>query len=79
MKTSNLTFLPLLFVGIFITAAFGSAINNSIARPDSWVSHLLLPGYTVGLIVICSSMIQSLSGRVKDLESKIQKLEHSRS
>ena len=57
-------------------AFFGSEISRLIGRPDSWAGYLLLPGYSLGLIVISASMFLRLTSQVKDLECKIQKLEN---
>ncbi len=76
MKTSKSFFFLLLFAGMFLVAFFGSQINRSIGPSDSWTSHLLLPGYSLGLIVISASMFLPLTSRVKDLESKVRKLEN---
>ena len=54
---------------------FGSEMSRSIGRSDSWLRHFLLPGYSLGLIVISASMVLRLASQVSDLESKIQKLE----
>jgi len=37
----------------------------------------MLPGYSLGLIVISGSMCLRLSSKMRDLESKIQKLENN--
>jgi hypothetical protein len=63
----------LLFVGV-IMAAFGSEIENSITLPKSWAGHLLLPGYSVGLLMICGSMVLLLGAQVRDLQSKVEEL-----
>jgi len=65
----------LLFVGVMLMAGFGSEIANSIALPKSWVGHLLLPGYRVGLLMMCGSMFTQLAKQVKDLQSKVSKVE----
>jgi len=35
----------------------------------------MLPGYSLGLIVISGSMFLRLTSKMRDLESKVQKLE----
>jgi len=65
-----------LFAGIFLAAFFGSQISRWIGSSDSWTSHFLLPDYILGLIVISVSMFLPLTSRVRDLESKVRKLEN---
>lgn len=60
-------------------AVFGSEIAAAITPSKSWAGHLLLPGYTVGLIMISGSMFTQLSSQVKELQSKIEKLESEKS
>ena len=79
MKNSSPISYVLLFTGIFLMALFGSQISRSIARPESWVGPLLLPGYSLGLIVIGASMFVRLARQVRDLESKVDKLENEKS
>ncbi len=76
MKTSKPFCFLLLFAGMFLVAFFGSQISRSIGPSDSWTSHFLLPGYSLGLIVISASIVLPLTSRVRDLESKVQKLEN---
>ena len=75
MKTSNPLSFLLLFAGMFLMAFFGAQISRSIAQPESWAGQLVLPGYSLGLIVISASMFLRLTRQVNDLESKVQKLE----
>ena len=75
MKTSQPPFFLLFFAGMVLMSFFGSEISRSIGRSDSWTSHLMLPGYSLGLIVISGSMFLRLTSKMRDLESKVQKLE----
>ena len=75
MKTSQPAFFLLFFAGMVLMSFFGSEISRSIGRSDSWTSHLMLPGYSLGLIVISGSMFLRLTSKMRDLESKVQKLE----
>ena len=77
MKTLQPAFFLLFFAGMILTSFFGSEISRSIGRSDSWTNNLMLPGYSLGLIVISGSMCLRLSSKMRDLESKIQKLEHN--
>jgi hypothetical protein len=79
MKTSNATYFLLLFVGTFLMGFFGSQLSRSIGPADSWTSHLLLPGYSIGLIVISISMFLRLSSELRNLESKVRDLENKAS
>jgi hypothetical protein len=75
MKTSNPLSFLLLFSGIFLMAFFGAEISRSLAPPESWAGQLGLPGYSLGLIVISASMFLRLTRQVRELQSKVQKLE----
>ena len=75
MKTSEPAFFLLFFAGMVLMSFFGSEISRSIGRSDSWTRHLMLPGYSLGLIVISGSMFLRLTSKMRDLESKVQKLE----
>ena len=78
MKTSQPAFFLLFFAGMALMSFFGSEISRSIGRsPDSWTAHVMLPGYSLGLIVISASMCLRLSSQIRDLESKVRKLEDS--
>ena len=77
MKTSQPAFFLLLFAGMVLMSFFGSEISTSIGRSDSWTSHLMLPGYSLGLIVISGSMYLRMTSQMRDLESKIEKLENN--
>ena len=68
-----------MFVGVMLMAGFGSEIGNSITLPKSWAGHLLLPGYSVGLLMICGSMFTRLGAQVKDLQSKVEELNKPKS
>ena len=76
MKTSRPIYFVVLFAGLFLVAFFGSGIDSAIGGADSWVRHLLLPGYSLGLIVISASMFLRLTSQVRDLESKVKNLEN---
>jgi len=58
---------------MFLMAFFGAQISRSIAQPESWAGQLVLPGYSLGLIVISASMFLPLTRQVRDLESKLEK------
>jgi len=60
-------------------AVFGSEITSAIAPSNSWAWRLILPGYSVGLLMISGAMIKQLSSQVKELQSKVEKLENTRS
>jgi hypothetical protein len=80
MKTrKSAGYYILLFVGVMLMAAFGSEIANSITLPKSWAGHLLLPGYSVGLLMICGSMFMLLSAQVRHLQSKVEELTRTKS
>jgi hypothetical protein len=76
MNTSKPIFFLLLFAGIFLIAFFGSQISRSIGQSDSLAGHFLLPGYSLGLIMISASMFLRLTSQVRDLESKVRQLEN---
>ena len=76
MKTSKRTFFLLLFAGILLMALFGSEMSRSTLQTGSWISHLLLPGYSLGLILISASMFLRLTAQVRELESKVRELEN---
>jgi hypothetical protein len=69
----------LLFVGVLLMACFGSEMAASIALSKSWAGHLLLPGYSVGLIMISGAMCARLGAEFRDLQSKVEKLESTKS
>ncbi len=77
MKTAGYYFL--LFAGVLLMACFGSEITATILPSKSWLGHLLLPGYSVGLIVISGSMFTRLNSQVRELRSKVEKLESAKS
>jgi len=80
MKTYNpVGYYILLFAGVLLMACFGSEIAGSIAPSKSWAGHLLLPGYSVGLIMISGAMFTRLGAQVRDLRSKVEKLESTKS
>ena len=79
MKISKLVSFVLLFAGIFLMAFFGSQIGRSLDPSSSWVGQFLLPGYSLGLIAVSASMFWRLSSEVRDLQTKIQKLENKNS
>jgi hypothetical protein len=74
MKTNKTAYYILLLAGMLLMAFFGSEITNAIAPSKSW-GRLLLPGYSVGLIMISASMVTQLASQVKELQSKVEKLE----
>jgi len=76
MKTANPIFFLLLFAGIFLMAFFGTELSRSITGPEPWAGRLVLPGYSLGLVVISASMFLRLTRQVRNLESKVQKLEN---
>jgi hypothetical protein len=69
----------LLVAGALLMACFGSEIASSIAPSKSWAGHLFLPGYSVGLLMICGAMFTLLSARVRDLQSKVEELNRTKS
>jgi hypothetical protein len=80
MKTRTpVGYYILLVAGVLLMACFGSEIAASIAPSKSWVGHLLLPGYSVGLIMISASMFTRLDAQLRDLQSKVEKLESTKS
>ncbi len=80
MKTRTpATYYLLLVTGVLLMACFGSEIAASIAPSKSWAGHLLLPGYSVGLIMISGAMFARLGAQVRDLQSKLEKLESTKS
>jgi hypothetical protein len=74
-----MSYYILLFTGVLLMAIFGSEITGAIAPSKSWAWRLLLPGYSVGLIMISASMVKQLAYQVKDLQSKVEKLESAKS
>jgi hypothetical protein len=76
MKTNKTAYYILLFAGVLLMAVFGSEITSAIAPSKSWGWRLLLPGYSVGLIMISAAMVTQLASQVKELQSKVEKLEH---
>jgi hypothetical protein len=75
MKTAKSGYYLLLVTGVLLMAFFGSEITNLIEPSKSWWGgRLLLPGYSLGLMMFSASLFTQLSSRVKDLESKIEKL-----
>jgi hypothetical protein len=80
MKTRKpIAYYILLFVGAILMAGFGSEIANTIALPKSGAGHLLLPGYSVGLLMICGSMFTLLGAQVRDLQSRVEELNKHKS
>ena len=79
MKISKPVSFVLLLAGMFLMAFFGSEIGRSLAPNSSWVGQFMLPGYSLGLIVVSASMFWRLSSEVRDLQAKIQKLENKNS
>ena len=75
MKTSKPGYYVLLVCGVLLMACFGSEITNTIEPSKSWAGRLLLPGYSVGLIMISAAMFTRLGSDVKELQSKVEKLE----
>ena len=67
-----------LFAGIVLMAGFGSKIATSLALSKSWAGSLLLPGYSVGLLLISRGMVAQLAAQVRDLRSKVEKLESTK-
>ena len=55
-------------------AWFGSKMAASIAPLNSGAGYLLLPGYSVGLIMISGAMFARLGAQVRDLQSKVEKI-----
>jgi hypothetical protein len=76
MKTTNPYVMPLLLIGIMLMAFFGTRISASIGGPNSMSSQLMIAGYTIGLLLIGNSNFMRLKSYIKDLESKIEKLEN---
>ena len=79
MKTSKTSYYILLFAGVLLMAFFGSEITSAIAPSKSWRWSLLLPGYSVGIITISAAMVTQLASQVKELQSKGEKLEGTKS
>ena len=79
MKTNKTAYYILLFAGVLLMAVFGSEIASAIAPSKSWAWRLLLPGYSVGLIMISAAMVTQLASQVKELQSKVEKLEGTKS
>ncbi len=79
MKTSKAVFFLLLFAGMFLIAFFGAGISRSLKPANSWAGDLLLPGFSLGLILISGSMFLELTCRLGDVEARIQKLENKSS
>ena len=79
MKTLKPSYYILLFSGVLLMACFGSEIAAAISPSKSWAGHLLLPGYSVGLIMISAAMFTRLSSQLKDLRSKVDRLESNKS
>ena len=75
MKTSKLAYFVLLFAGIFLMVFFGVGIARSLKQVNSSTGDFLLPGYSIGLILISGSMFLGSTSRMRDIESKLQKLE----
>ncbi|HSU56901.1 MAG TPA: hypothetical protein VLT36_22770 [Candidatus Dormibacteraeota bacterium] len=69
----------LLFAGVLLMAFFGSEITTTIAPLKSRLGHFLLPGYSVGLIMISAAMYTRLSSQMRDLRSKDEKIESTQS
>ena len=59
-------------------AFFGSEITTAITASKSWAWHVILPGYSVGLIMISASMVTQLASQVKELQTKVEKLESNK-
>ena len=75
MKTHNsIGNYILLVAGVLLMTWFGSKIGASIAPSKSGAGYLLLPGYSVGLIMISGAMFVRLRAEVRDLQSRIEKL-----
>jgi hypothetical protein len=56
-------------------SCFGSEITNVIEPSKSWAGRLLLPGYSLGFILFSLAHFTQLNSQVKDLKSKIERLE----
>jgi hypothetical protein len=65
----------LFFFGMLLMSCFGSEIANVIKPSKSWAGRLLIPGYSLGLIVVSLALFNQLNSQVKELKSKIEKLE----
>ena len=78
MKTLNPGYYILLFAGSLLMAFFGSEITNTIAPSKSWAGHILLPGYSIGLLMISGSMFTRLNSQLRNLQSKVEKLENTK-
>jgi hypothetical protein len=79
MKTLKRSYYILLFAGGFLMAVFGSEITHTIAPSKSLMWHIVIPGYSVGLLMISGAMVTQLRSQVKELQSKVEKLENNRS
>jgi X-X-X-Leu-X-X-Gly heptad repeat protein len=75
MKTFKAVYGILFFAGTFAMGFFGSEIASAIGPSKSWAWHVILPGYSVGLIMISAAMVTQLASQVKQLQSKVEKLE----
>ncbi len=56
-------------------ALFGAKVAAPVAPPKSTAGNLLSGDYRVGLILITGSMFARLGAQVRDLQSKVGKLE----
>ncbi len=78
MKTHKTVYYTLLFVGVLLMACFGSEIARAIAPSKSWAANFLLIGYSMGLMMFCAAMFTQLSSQLRELKSKVDKLESAK-
>lgn len=76
MKSSKPVVYLLPFVGIFLMAFYGSQIRWSLTGTHSGPGCFVLPGYSIGLLMICGSMVAGLAYQVREMKARIEKLEN---
>jgi hypothetical protein len=78
MKTNKTAYHILLFFGVLLMAYFGSGIARAITPSKSGAGNFLLIGYSMGFMMFCGAMFTQLSSQVKELQSKVDKLESTK-
>jgi hypothetical protein len=61
--------MPVIFVGAFMMAGFGSALAGALQLPGK--DHVLLVGFAVGVILLGQAPAIRLSRRIRDLEKRL--------
>jgi len=79
MNTSKPGYYILLVIGVLLMSCFGSEITNVIEPSKSWAGRLLLPGYSLGLMMFSAALFTRLNSQLRDLKSKIERLESEKS